>query len=145
MNVNSCMSTEVRLTSPHESIREAARIMKEIDAGILPVGENERIIGMITDRDIAVRAVAEGKGPDTNVRDVMSREVLYCYDDERLDDVARQMRELQVRRMPVLNREKRLVGIISLGDLALTDGDGSGHAVNALSGVSQPGGMHSQG
>jgi CBS domain-containing protein len=145
MNVNSCMSTDVRLASPHETIRDAARTMKEIDAGILPVGENDRLVGMITDRDIAVRAVAEGKGPDTNVRDVMSREVLYCYDDERLDDVARQMRELQVRRMPVLNREKRLVGIVSLGDLALTDDEGTARAANALSGVSLPGGQHTQG
>ena len=145
MNVNSCMSTEVRLASPHESIREAARTMKEIDAGILPVGEHDRLVGMITDRDIAVRAVAEGKGPDTNVREVMSREVLYCYEDERLDDVARQMRELQIRRMPVLNREKRLVGIISIGDLALTDDEGTARAANALSGVSSPSGIHSQG
>jgi CBS domain-containing protein len=145
MNVNSCMSTDVRLASPGESIREAARMMKEIDAGILPVGENDRIIGMITDRDIAMRAVAEGKGPDTTVSDVMSREVLYCYDDEGLDDVARQMRELQIRRMPVLNRDKRLVGIISIGDLALTDGDGTGRAADVLEGVSQPGGFHTQG
>jgi CBS domain-containing protein len=145
MNVNSCMSTDVRLASPIQSIRDAARMMKEIDAGILPVGENDRIVGMITDRDIAVRAVALGKGPDTTVRDVMSQEVLYCYDDEGLDDVARQMRELQIRRMPVLNREKRLVGIISLSDLALTDDDGTGRAAGALEGVSQPGGMHNQG
>src|SRR6185312_17539044 len=144
MNVNSCMSTEVRLASPHDSIREAARMMKEIDAGILPVGEGDRIVGMITDRDITVRAVAEGKGPETHIRDVMSREVLYCYDDERLDDVARQMRELQIRRMPVLNREKRLVGIVSIGDLALTDDEGTARAANALSGVSLPGGQHSQ-
>lgn len=143
MNVNSCMSTDVRLASPGESIREAARMMKEIDAGILPVGENDRIIGMITDRDIAMRAVAEGKGPDTTVSDVMSREVLYCYDDEGLDDVARQMRELQIRRMPVLNRDKRLVGIISIGDLAITDD--TARAADALEGVSQPGGFHTQG
>jgi CBS domain-containing protein len=145
MNVNSCMSTEVRLAAPHDSIREAARMMKEIDAGILPVGEGDRLVGMITDRDIAVRAVAEGKGPETHIRDVMSREVLYCYDDERLDDVARQMRELQIRRMPVLNREKRLVGIVSLGDLALIDQEGTAPAASALSGVSLPGGQHSQG
>ncbi|HEY5411716.1 MAG TPA: CBS domain-containing protein [Caulobacteraceae bacterium] len=145
MNVNSCMSTDVRVAAPHESIRQAARLMKEIDAGILPVGENDRLVGMITDRDIAVRAVADGKGPDTTVRDVMSQEVLYCYADEGLDDVARQMRELQIRRMPVLNRDKRLVGIISIGDLALTDDDGTGRAAEALEGVSQPGGMHTQG
>ncbi len=145
MNVNSCMSTDVRLASPGSSIREAARLMKEIDAGILPVGEGDRLVGMVTDRDIAVRAVAEGKDPDTTVREVMSSEVLYCYDDEALDDVARQMRELQIRRMPVLNRDKRLVGIISLADLALTDEDGTNRAANALEGVSQPGGIHSQG
>ncbi len=145
MNVNACMSTDVRVASPDETIREAARTMKEIDAGLLPVGENERLVGIITDRDIAIRAVAEGKDPNTNVRDVMSREVLYCYDDERLDDVARQMRELQIRRMPVLNRDKRLVGIISIGDLALTDEEGAGRAANALEGLSTPGGLHSQG
>ena len=145
MNVNSCMSTDVRLASPNESIRDAARLMKEIDAGILPVGDNDRIVGMITDRDIAVRAVAEGRGPDTAVREVMSRQVLYCYADERLDDVARQMRQLQVRRMPVLNREKRLVGIISIGDLALTDDEGTARAAGALAGVSEPGGLHNQG
>jgi CBS domain-containing protein len=143
MNVNSCMSTDVHLASPAESIRDAARAMKALDAGILPVAENDRLIGMITDRDIAVRAVAEGMGPETTIKDVMSREILYCFEDESLDDVARQMRELQVRRMPVLSREKRLVGIISLGDISRADG--SAHpAAHALSGVSEPGGRHSQ-
>jgi CBS domain-containing protein len=144
MNINSCMSPDVRLATPGESIREAARTMKEIDAGILPVEENDRIIGMITDRDIAVRAVAEGKGPDTRVRDVMSQEVLYCYEDEGLEEVARQMRELQIRRMPVLSRAKRLVGIISLADLAQSDEQGAGQAGAALAGVAQPGGKHTQ-
>jgi CBS domain-containing protein len=143
MNVNSCMSTDVHITSPGETIRDAARAMKELDAGVLPVGENDRLVGMITDRDIAVRAVAEGKGPDTRVKDVMSQEVLYCYEDESLDDVARQMRELQVRRMVVLNRDKRLIGIISLGDMALTD-EARHLSAHALSGVSEPGGHHSQ-
>jgi CBS domain-containing protein len=142
MNVNRCMSTEVRLATPGESIREAARTMKEIDTGILPVEENDRIIGMITDRDIAMRAVAEGKGPDTRVRDVMSQEVLYCFEDEPLEEVARQMRELQIRRMPVLSRGKRLVGIISLGDLAQSDDDGAHTAGGALAGVALPGGKH---
>jgi CBS domain-containing protein len=143
MNVNSCMSTDVRLTSPSETIRDAAKAMKELDAGVLPVGENDRLVGMITDRDIAVRAVAEGKGPETRVKDVMSQEVLYCFDDESLDEVARQMRELQVRRMVVLSRDKRLVGIISIGDLARSDGTPA-LSHRALSGVSEPGGQHSQ-
>ena len=144
MNVDSCMSTEVRLTTPAQTIRDAARTMKEIDAGILPVEDGDRLVGIITDRDIAVRAVAEGMGPETKISEVMSREVLYCYEDENLDDVAMQMRELQVRRMPVLNRDKRLVGIISLGDMAQTDGDAERAAI-ALSGVSHPGGAHCQG
>ena len=143
MNVNSCMSTDVRITSPTETIRDAARAMKDLDAGVLPVGENDRLVGMITDRDIAVRAIAEGKGPDTRVKDVMSQEVLYCYDDESLDDVARQMRELQVRRMVVLNRDKRLIGIISIGDIARTEEDPE-RTASALSGVCEPGGQHSQ-
>ena len=143
MNVNSCMSTDVRITSPAETIRDAARTMRELDAGVLPVGENDRLVGMITDRDIAVRAVAEGKGPETRVKDVMSQEVLYCFDDDGLDDVARQMRELQVRRMVVLNHDKRLVGIISIGDLARTEGDLE-RTARALGGVSEPGGRHSQ-
>jgi CBS domain-containing protein len=143
MNVHSCMSTDVRIASPSETIREAAKAMRDLDAGVLPVGEDDRLLGMITDRDIAVRAVAEGKGPDTSVKDVMSREVLYCYDDESLDDVARQMRELQVRRMVVLNRDKRLVGIISIGDIARTEEDAQRTSM-ALSGVSEPGGLHSQ-
>ncbi len=144
MNVNSCMSTDVRVASPTESIRDAARTMKEIDSGVLPVGEHDRLVGMITDRDIAVRAVAEGMSPETSVREVMSREVLYCYEDESLDDVARQMRELQVRRLPVLSREKRLVGIITLGDLALMEEDAR-RTGEALAGVSEPGGIHNQG
>ena len=143
MNVDSCMSTEVFLTTPDHSIGDAARLMKQIDAGILPVGEGDRLVGMITDRDIAIRAVAEGRGPDTKVGDVMSREILYCYEDQNLDDVAMQMRELQIRRMPVLNRNKRLVGIISLGDMAQADDDPARTAI-ALSGVTQPGGAHNQ-
>ena len=143
MNVNSCMSTDVRIASPTETIRDVAKAMKELDAGIMPVGENDRLIGMITDRDIAVRAVVEGQGPDTTVRAVMSKEVLYCFDDESLDDVARQMRELQVRRLPVLNREKRLIGIISLGDLARSE-EAPKRTADALSGVSEPSGLHSQ-
>jgi CBS domain-containing protein len=106
------------------------------------VGENDRLVGMITDRDIVIRGVAQGKGPDTSVRDVMSREVMYCYDDEEVEDVLANMGDLQVRRLPVLNRDKRLVGIVSIGDLA-RNGE-TMEAGQALSGISQPGGEHSQ-
>jgi CBS domain-containing protein len=136
------MSKDVRIANPNQSIRDAARMMAEIDAGILPVGDNDRLVGMISDRDIAIRAVASGKGPDTPVRDVMSKEVKYCFDDEDLGEVAQNMADIKVRRLPVLNREKRLVGIVSLGDVALTDGPAN--AGDALCGISEPGGAHSQ-
>ena len=142
MKVSEAMTRDVRITSPDQSIREAARIMAEIDAGVLPVGENDRLVGMITDRDIAIRAVAEGKGPDTSVREVMTQDVKYCFEDEDTDDVVRNMADQQVRRLPVVNRDKRLVGILSLGDLAVMEG--ARPAGEALAGVSQPGGEHSQ-
>jgi CBS domain-containing protein len=136
------MTREVRVASPGQSIREVAKIMAEIDAGAMPVGDNDRLVGMITDRDIAIRAVAQGKGPDTPVRDVMSTEqVLYCYEDEELDHVAKNMSEQQVRRLPVVNREKRLVGIVSLGNLAQKEGRAANKAVK---GVTKPGGAHQQ-
>jgi CBS domain-containing protein len=134
------MTRGVKLCTPGQTIREVARTMAEIDAGAMPVGENDRLIGMITDRDIAIRAVAQGKGPDTPVREVMSEHIHYCYEDEDVDDVAQNMGDIRVRRLPVMNREKRLVGILSLGDVARTEG---GEIVgDAVVGVSQPGGSH---
>jgi CBS domain-containing protein len=142
MRVSEAMTRDVRVANPGQSIREVAGIMAEIDAGSLPVGENDRLVGMITDRDIAIRAVAQGKGPDTPVRDVMSTEqVLYCYEDEDLGHVAENMSDERVRRLPVMNREKRLVGIVSLGDVAKGEKKSAGKAV---AGVSKPGGPHSQ-
>jgi CBS domain-containing protein len=132
------MTREVRIANPGQTIRDVARIMSEIDAGSLPVGENDRLVGMITDRDIAIRAVAEGKGPDTPVREVMSAEVKYCYEDEDLEHVAENMGDIQVRRLPVVNRDKRLVGIVSLGDIAQNeDAETTGETTAK---VSEPGG-----
>jgi len=142
MRVSEAMTREVRVASPGQSIRDAALMMLEIDAGSLPVGENDRLVGMITDRDIAVRAVANGKDPMTPVREAMSLEVKYCFDDEDTEEVARNMGDLQVRRLPVVNREKRLVGILSLGDLATKDG--GRNAGDALANIAQPGGDHTQ-
>ena len=142
MQVSQAMSKGVRIANPDQSIRDAARLMASIDAGVLPVGENDRLVGMITDRDIAVRAVAAGKGPDTPVREIMSEEVKYCFADDDLDEVAQNMADLKVRRLPVLDRNKRLVGIVSLGDVALTDGPAN--AGDALCSISEPGGAHSQ-
>ena len=142
MKVRDAMTTNVVLARPDQSIRDAARLMAKIDAGVLPVGENDRLVGMITDRDIAVRAVAEDKPPDTPVRDVMSKEVLYCFEDESIEHVAHTMGEQQVRRLPVLNREKRLVGIVSLGDLANAARPGT--SGEAIAQISRPGGAHDQ-
>ena len=142
MKVSEVMTRDVQLIEPTQTIRDAAKLMAELDAGIMPVREGDRLVGMITDRDIAVRAVAEGKGPDTPVREVMTDDVKYCFEDDDTGDVARNMADIQVRRLPVLTRDKRLVGIISLGDMAVTDG--SGRVGEAVAGISQPGGQHSQ-
>src|ERR687894_543976 len=101
MRVSEAMTRDVRLTRPNQTIQDAAKIMAEIDAGIVPVSEGDRLVGMITDRDIAIRAVAEGKGPQTPVREVMTQEVKYCFEDDDTEDVAHNMVEIQVRRLPV--------------------------------------------
>lgn len=142
MKVADVMSRDVRVASPRDTIRDAAKIMADQDVGVLPVGDNDRLVGMLTDRDIAVRAVAKGMGADAKVGDVMSAEVLYCYDDEDLDDVARNMGDVQVRRLPVVNRDKRLVGIVSMGDLARREDPKT--VGRTMSQVSEPGGAHSQ-
>ena len=142
MRVSEAMTRDVRVCSPGSSIRDCARMMTEIDAGAMPVGDNDCLIGMITDRDIAIRAVACGKGPDTPVGEIMSGEIRYCFEDEKLDHVAKNMADLRVRRLPVMSREKCLVGILSLGDVALKDAPKL--AARALQGVSKPGGPHSQ-
>jgi CBS domain-containing protein len=133
MLVSDAMTSDVKIASPNQSISDAARMMAQLDTGMLPVGENDRLVGVITDRDIAVRAVAAGKLPSTPVRDVMSAEVRYCFEDDELETVTRNMADVKLRRLPVLNEEKRLVGIISLGDIALTDGPG--HVGTALCGI----------
>jgi CBS domain-containing protein len=144
MKVREAMTRDVRLVKPDQPISEAASLMAELDIGVLPVEENDRLVGMITDRDIAVRAVAVGRGPDTPVADVMSREVKYCFEDQSIDEVTQNMGELRIRRLPVLTRDKRLIGILSLGDLAIDEG-ARDEAGEALGGISRPGGQHSQG
>jgi CBS domain-containing protein len=116
--------------------------MAALAVGLLPVTDNDRLVGMISDRDIAIRGIGMGRGPEARVGDVMTAEVRYCYDDQNLDEVSAIMGDIQVRRLPVLNRDKRLVGIIALGDIALAQaGNGTGAA---LSGISRPGGQHIQ-
>jgi CBS domain-containing protein len=116
--------------------------MAEIDAGSLPVGENDRLVGMITDRDIAIRGVAEGRGPETLVRDLMSSGIVCARIDDDVQDVADRMSEEQVRRLPVVDDQERLCGIVSLGDLSREADDSA--AGQALEGVSASGGQHRQ-
>ena len=118
MQIRDVMTTDVKTLTPDQSIREAAALMADIDSGALLVNDQDRLIGMITDRDIAIRAVAKGLDCDTPIREVMSNTIRYCFDDESVQDVAQNMAENEMRRMPVLNREKRLVGVVSLGNIA---------------------------
>lgn len=142
MKVRELMTLDVQVANAEETIQEAAGMMASLDAGVLPVGDGDRLVGMITDRDIAIRGVAEGKGPDTKVREVMTSDVKYCFDDQDVEDVTKNMADIQVRRLPVIDHEKRLVGILSLADIALSH-EGIA-AAEALHGISKPGGLHSQ-
>ena len=142
MKVSEAMTKDVRVANPEQTLRQAARMMADLDAGVLPVGENDRLIGLITDRDIAIRGVAQGKGPKAKVRDIMTADVKYCFDDQDIEEVTRNMADIQVRRLPVINHDKRLVGILSLGDIAVSS-DGKSTS-EALSGISRQGGQHTQ-
>ena len=134
MKVREIMTRDVKIVSPMDDLQSAAQLMEKNDFGMVPVGENDRLVGMLSDRDITIRAVARGLAPDrAKVREVMTTDVKYVYDDESVDDVSRNMSSLQVRRLPVLNREKRLVGIVSLGDLALKDPQPAGDALRSIS------------
>lgn len=142
MKISEVMTTDVETISADQTAREAASFMLRADAGSIPVCEGDRVIGMITDRDIAVRGVAEGRGPDTPVSELMSDGVVCAHEDDDVQSVAQRMSEEQVRRMPVVDAEERLVGIVSLGDLARETTGESAH--EALEGVSAPGGQHQQ-
>jgi CBS domain-containing protein len=134
MKIAELMTLDVEVIRPNDTLRTAAKMMADLDAGILPVGENDRLVGMITDRDITVRAVAEGRDPDkTTVRDTMTDEVRYCFADESPEEVARKMSAWQVRRLPVLSRDKRFVGIVALGDLVIGAEDPAKEALREIS------------
>jgi CBS domain-containing protein len=142
MKINEVMTRDVQTVTPEQTAQEAASFMLSADAGSIPVTDGDRLIGMITDRDIAVRGVAEGRGPDTPVRELMSSGIICAHEGDDIDAVASQMAEAQVRRLPVVDDQERLCGIVSLGDLSReTKGE---QAHQALEGVSQPGGQHQQ-
>jgi CBS domain-containing protein len=142
MKVRDVMTSNVQTVQPDQRVQDAASFMLSADAGSIPVTEGERLIGMITDRDIAVRGVAKGMGPDTPVRELMTNDVVCVREDEDCSAVANRMSEAQVRRLPVVDEQERLCGIVSLGDLARETQSESAH--QALEGVSQPGGQHQQ-
>lgn len=135
------MTPNPRCIGPDDTLMGAAKVMGELDVGALPVCDNDRLAGMLTDRDIAVRSVARGNDPTrTKVRDTMTPEIVFIYEDQDVDEAARLFETKKIRRLPVLNREKRMVGIISLGDLAVNAGVGLGG--EALKEVSQPSHAH---
>jgi len=142
MKISEVMTRDVQTVRPDQPVQDAASFMLSADAGSIPVTDGDRLIGMITDRDIAVRGVAKGYGPDTPVRELMTDEVICVREEDDVEDVASRMSSAQVRRLPVIDGDERLCGIVSLGDLS-RDGDGDS-AAQALEGVSERGGRHQQ-
>ena len=140
MKIGELMTADVEVVSPDDTLHTAAKMMADLDAGVLPVGENDRLVGMITDRDIAVRCIAEGMGPDTKIREAMTQEVMYCFEDDETHRICQNMADIQVRRLPVVNRDKRLVGIVSLSDLARKEAN----TAKALRGIARPSEQHNQ-
>jgi len=141
MNVENLMTREVAVVSPTDSVRSAADVLKRLNIGSAPVCNGRSLVGMITDRDIAVRAVADGRDPvNTPVEQVMTRDVIYCFVDQDVQEVADAMASSQVRRMPILNRQHELVGIVSLGDLAVdvADDEMTGEVLEEVSQPSRP-------
>ena len=141
MNVASVMTRDVAVVNSTDSVRAAAAVLKQLNIGSAPVCNGRSLVGMITDRDIAVRAVADGRDPlNTPVEQVMTRDVVYCFEDQDVQEVADAMAASQVRRMPILNRQHELVGIVSLGDLAvdLADDEMTGEVLEEVSQPSRP-------
>jgi CBS domain-containing protein len=119
MQAKNVMSKKPEFAPPSWTLKQAADQMRTHDYGFLPIGENDRLIGAVTDRDMVIRAIAEGRDPNkTTVREVMTSEVQYCFETDNIEDVVQQMESLQIRRLVVLNKDKRMTGIISLGDVA---------------------------
>ncbi len=142
MKIRDVMTSKVQTIGPDQTAREAAAFMLSADTGSIPVTDGDRLIGMITDRDIAVRGIAKGYGPDTLVRDLMSADLICARVDDDVESAASQMSEAQVRRLPVIDSEEKLCGMVSLGDLSRQADVAT--ADRALQGVSQPGSEHRQ-
>lgn len=141
MKVSECMSRELRVTTPDDSIQDAAVAMAEGDLGFLPVAIDQQLVGIVTDRDIAIRGIGKGCGPETAVMEVMSREVRFCTAEQEAAEVLETMSDYQVRRLPVVDKNRKLVGIVSLTDLALAEAPRTGEA---LVEIGRPSAQHSQ-
>jgi CBS domain-containing protein len=135
--IKDVMSRDVQVISPDATIGEAAKAMRDGDFGMMPVGENDRMIGAISDRDIAVRGIAEDCDANAKVRDVMSDGIRWAYEDDPVERAVEIMSEHQIRRLPIVNRDKRLVGIVALGDLAVKEKNAK-PAAKALTEISEP-------
>jgi CBS domain-containing protein len=141
MQISEIMTREPVVIGPDMVLKEAAETMRDLDSGVMPVGQNDRLVGMLTDRDITIRATAAGKDPNqTRVEEVMTPDVVYCFEDDDARDAALKMEEHQIRRLIVLNHDKRLVGILSLGDLAVHTSDDrlAGEVAEAVSEPAEP-------
>ncbi|MGP1615296.1 MAG: CBS domain-containing protein [Pollutimonas bauzanensis] len=132
------MTHNVKILNPDATIKDAARQMRDGGFGLMPIGEHDRMIGVISDRDIVIRAVAQGSDPNTKVRDLMSDTIMWAYENDSVEQACKIMSQNQIRRLPIVNADKRLVGIVALGDLAVDAADTEA-ASQALSGISRPG------
>jgi CBS domain-containing protein len=131
--ISEVMTTDVKVVRPNETIQEAARQMSDLDVGAIPVCDGRRLQGMITDRDITIRAVADGRSADTPVSEVMTADVIWCSEDDTTQDVLDRMADEQIRRIPVIDKDRNLVGIVSLGDLAIEDEQNVDEALRDIS------------
>lgn len=132
MQIKDVMSNNCNWIAPESTLAEAAQTMGSQDIGFLAVGENDRLIGVVTDRDIALRAVGDSRDAATPIRDIMTEKVFYCFDDQPVDEICANMSDVKVRRLPVVNRDKRLVGTVSLGDLSQAQAQQSGEALQRI-------------
>jgi CBS domain-containing protein len=141
MELREVMTRDVEVVASDAPLRDAASKMKQLDIGMIPVCDGDRLRGMLSDRDITVRATAEGKDPiKTKVSEIMSTEIVYCLEDQEVEEAVSVMEARQIRRLPVLNQDKRLVGIVSLGDIAVHVGDRdlAGETLQEISAPARP-------
>ncbi|MVA82557.1 CBS domain-containing protein [Agrobacterium vitis] len=139
MKVSEVMSRDVLIANPNDTIAEVARKMADAEIGFMPVGENDQLVGTVTDRDLVVRGLADRLDGNAKIREVMTQDVKYCFEDEDLNHVTRNMGQVQVRRLPVVNRDKQLTGMVSIGDAALIEAQAAGAGLKK---VARPGGEH---